>query len=586
MCLILLVGGRPHVGLRPRDVSIGGRWRSALQESVPGKIPYVLPGGTLRATKEIPLGGVLIGMWKPILIVSPMLSGILCAGPIEFEDVTESAGLLKPLEGMMGHGAALGDVDGDGLVDLYVGGFADRPDEEYAPAASPPRNVLLKNKGGLSFSPWDQEPVQIHARTSGAVFVDLDNDGDVDLYVANNAKAKSSRDTEPQRSAAVRRSSLFRNDGGKLIDVSKDSGACPDTLRTARNICPLDYDGDGLLDLLVLEDRFVKNPSSRLFRNLGGMKFQDVTGKSGLPADLFGLGLAVADLNGDRRPDFFVGHSNRLFLSAEGDRYVESEELNKTFAWQPLDGEDWPCGVAFGDLNRDGRLDMVLSIHHVKARNRIYLNEGIVDGFPRFRDVTKDAGLPDFVSEKSPHVEIQDFDNDGWPDLYFSTAWMSADGSVAPLVYRHQGLNGGVPMFQPENPKAGSQPVYYPAGPSGDLDGDGLIDLFLVNWFRGNHSRLLKNTSGGGHRWLAIEVEGKSINKQGIGTRIRISSGGKLLGSQELGTGHGYASGQHVRSHFGLGNAEKVDVELTFQDGTKRIIEGVEKLNRVMKINQ
>ena len=506
---------------------------------------------------------------------------------IRFEDVTQKAGLIEPLKGIMGHGGAFGDVDGDGLPDLYVGGFADRPDGEYEPADGPMPNVLLRNLGGLKFEVWKQEAVEFHSRTSGAVFADLDNDGDVDLYVANNTKGKSNNKEEPQRTAQLTGSKLFRNDNGTLVDVSESSGACPDELWTARNIGVFDYDGDGLLDLLVLEDFFTKEPRSILFRNLGGMKFEEANAKVGLPDDIFGLGLAVGDVNGDGRPDFFVGHSNRMFFSTGKNGYKESAELNKVFAWEPMDNEDWPCGAAFGDLNRDGLPDLVLSIHHVEARNRIFLNEGAKDGVPRFRDVTKQAGLPDSVPEKSPHVEIRDFDNDGWPDLYFSTTWMEDDGSVEPLIYRNTGVGDGIPVFKATRKlKQGDKLIYYPAGPSCDVDGDGRTDIFLINWFRGNHSRLMHNVSDSGN-WLDIEVRGETFNRQGIGTKIRIMSGGKLLGSQEMTTGYGYASGQIVRCHFGLGDdVKEVDIELVFPNGQTRRIESVKDVNKLMTIKE
>lgn len=505
---------------------------------------------------------------------------------IRFEDVTEKAGLIEPLKGIMGHGGAFGDVDGDGLPDLYVGGFADRPDSEYEPADGAMPNVLLRNLGGLKFDVWKQEAAEFHSRTSGAVFADLDNDGDVDLYVANNTKGKSGSKQEPQRTAQVTGSKLFRNDNGTLVDVSKTSGACPDDLWTARNIGVFDYDGDGFLDLLVLEDFFTKAPRSVLFRNLGGMKFEEANGEAGLPDNIFGLGLAVGDVNGDGRPDFFVGHSNRMFFSSGKNGYKESAELNETFAMEPLDNEDWPCGAAFGDLNRDGLPDLVLSIHHVEARNRIFLNEGSKDGVPRFRDVTKQAGLPDSVPEKSPHVEIRDFDNDGWPDLYFSTAWMEDDGSVEPLIYRNTGAKDGIPRFKATRKlKKGDKLVYFPAGPSCDVDGDGKTDIFLINWFRGNHSRLMHNVSDA-ENWLDIEVQGETFNRQGIGTKIRVMSGGKLLGAQELTTGYGYASGQIARCHFGLGEATEVDLELVFPNGETRRIGSVTEVNKVITIKE
>ncbi len=490
--------------------------------------------------------------------------------PIQFEDVTNAAGLREPLAGLMGHGGAWGDLDGDGRIDLFVGGFCDRPDAEYAPAPGPVRNRLFRNNGDGRFVQVDAPAVEAFARTSGAVFVDLDNNGTLELYVANNAKQKAGRAGEPQHSAQVRHNQLFRNDAGSIVDISAESGACAETLFTARNVGVLDCDGDGLLDLLVVEDKFTRAPRSVLLRNLGGLKFQDVTKEAGLPGDIFGLGLAVADVNGDGRADFFVGHSNRLFLSQPGNRYREAVELAPLFKFEPFDGEDWPCGVAFGDLNRDGLLDLVISAHSVRARNRVFVNEGMRDGLPQFREITREAGLGDIVPAKCPHVEIQDFDNDGWPDIYFSAAWLD-DGRVTPLIFHHDGLRGGVPHFTPPRPIAAPM-IYFPAGPSGDFDRDGRLDLFLVNWFAGNHSRLLRNDTAP-RRWLSVQVAGRKMNRIGIGAQVRIFSAGglgdmaQLLGFQEVSIGYGYASGQPALCHFGLGEAERIDVEVRLPGG-------------------
>ena len=531
--------------------------------------------------------------WLVLFVYSVVHAPPLFANEIKFADVTENAGLIQPLVGIMGHGGAFGDVDGDGHIDLYVGGFADRPNEEYEPAKGPMPNVLLRNRGDGRFERWKQPAVENFARTSGAVFADLDNDGDLDLYSANNCKGKTKWEAGPQREAQLAHSKLFRNDDGKLIDVTIASGACPDTLGTARNIGVFDYNADGLLDLFVVEDKFTKNPRSVLFKNLGDLKFKDVNAEVGLPDDLFGLGLAVADINDDGRPDFFVGHSNRMFLSAKGNKYVESGTLNKTFAWEPLNGEDWPCGAAFGDLNRDGLLDLVLGIHHEKARNRIYLNEGMKDGVPQFRDVTAKCGLPDHLTNKSPHVEIQDFDNDGWPDIYLSTAWLEDDKSITPVIYRNIGASGGVPKFKSNRTaKADDNIVYFPAGPSGDYDNDGRIDLFLINWFRGNHCRLLHNESAAANNWLRIKVVGKSFNRQGIGSQVKVYSAGglgkkdALLGFQELTTGYGYASGQPAVCHFGLAKATSCDLEVRLPNGKVVRRQNVSDINQVFVIEE
>jgi hypothetical protein len=472
----------------------------------------------------------------------------------------------------MGHGGAWGDIDGDGLIDLYVGGFCDRPNSEYKPASGPVHNKLFRNLGNGKFEQVKQPAIEFFGRTSGAVFADLDNNGTLELYSANNARPTAPATLpEPQRSSRVRMSNLFRNDQGKLVDISEASGACLPDLYSARNIGPIDYDNDGLLDLIVIEDIFIKNPGTVLLKNLGNLKFKDVTKEVGLPQDMYGLGLATADINEDGRPDIFVPHSNRFFLSTKDGKYTEPASLKETFAWKPINREEWPCGAAFGDLNGDGLLDLVLGIHYEKARNKVYINEGLKDGVPRFRDVSAEVGLPAEVPNKSPHVEIQDFDNDGLPDIYFSTAWLDDKGNVTPLVFRNTGIKNGLPQFAAPRPIK-EEMVYYPAGPSGDYDNDGRIDLFLINWFQGNHSRLLRNVSEPRH-WLDVQVVGKKMNRMGIGAQVRVYREGQigkpdgLLGFQEVNTGYGYASGQPAYCHFGLGDIAKVDVEVKLPSG-------------------
>jgi len=500
---------------------------------------------------------------------------------IRFVDVTAQAGLLAPLEGMMGHAAAWGDVDADGDLDLYVGGFADRPDVEYVPARGPVPNRLFRNLGNGRFEAIAHPSGELYARTTSAVFADLDNDGKLDLLVANNRRTLTKLLPGVQRNAQLQGSLLFRNQQGTLIDVTAMAGDCLTLARSARSVGVLDTDADGLLDLLMLEDRFGGTPHSRLCRNMGGFKFTDVTAWAGLPADLHGLGLAIADLNEDGRPDIFVTHSNRLFMSTREGKYIEPAGPKARLAWKPLNAEDWPAGAVFADLNRDGRLDLVIGVHHDHARNRVFFNDGLEHGVPNFRDVSAEVGLPAYLNTKSPHVEVQDFDNDGWPDLYFSGAWLNADGSVTPLVFRNDGLQAGLPRFEPLRPISTDQPrFYFPAGPSGDYDGDGRIDLFLANWFRDNHARLLRNLSRP-NGWLEVKVAGKAMNRMGIGAKVRVYKAGELgrpgglLGLQEIGTGYGFASAQVPVAHFGLGSEASVDVAIAFPDGSGTVIRDV-----------
>jgi enediyne biosynthesis protein E4 len=522
---------------------------------------------------------VILSGWLSSLVLGAMT--MHAPAQIDFADVTREAALSEPLAGILGHGGALGDFDGDGRLDIFVGGFSDRPNGEYAPVGRPVPNRLFRNSGHGGFKWLKNSPVEAFGRTSGAVFVDLDNNGTLDLYVANNARQKASpSDREPQRSAKTLRSQLFRNDGGRFVNISRESGACPDSLLSARNVGVFDYDGDGLLDLFIVEDKFTPRPRSVLLRNLGGLKFRDVTSEAGLPEDIYGLGLAVGDLNDDGKPDFLVGHSNRLFLSQPGSRYREAHELSSVFAHQPRHSEDWACGVAFGDLNRDGRLDVAIAAHSTAARNRVFVHEGVTDAAPRFREITEEAGLADVVPVRCPHVEIQDFDNDGWPDIYFSAGWLER-GTFTPLVFRNTGISNGLPRFVPPRPiKAPMH--YYPAGPSGDIDGDGRMDLLLVNWFTNDHSRLLRNVSPA-RNWCEVQVRGRQMNRSGIGAKVTVfAADGTRMGYQEIRTGYGYASGQPAVAHFGLAAEGTINVRVTFPGGRTISRNGVRSNQRLV----
>lgn len=494
--------------------------------------------------------------------------------PFVFADVTDASGLAEPLAGMLGHGAAWGDFDGDGRLDLFVGGFADRPDAEYAPADGPVPNRLFRNRGDGTFEVVDSSampagPGGDFARTSGALFADLDNSGLPELYVANNARPQARTDRGPAQAAAtVRRSVLYQNDNGVLRELPAAAGAAPDSLLSARNIGVLDIDGNGLLDLLVVEDRFTREPRTVLLRNLGDLRFEDATAGAGLPDDVFGLGLAVADITGNGFADFFVPHSNRLFLSRGDGRFREAVELAGVFAHEPFDNEDWPCGAVFTDLTRNGLLDLVVTTHSERGRIYLYLHEGVDgQGLPRYRDVTAEAGLDVVVPTKLPHVEAQDFDNDGWPDLYVSAGWLE-DDRFTPLIFRHTGVVDGIPRFEPNRPITGPMD-YYPAGPTADFDGDGRIDIFLCNWFDNNRSRLLRNESFRRH-WIQVRVVGTRMNRDGIGAEVFVRPAGRpdeLIGYQQISTGYGYASGQPAMAHFGLGDVDRVDVEVRFPGG-------------------
>jgi enediyne biosynthesis protein E4 len=524
--------------------------------------------------------------------------------PFSFREAASSAGLLPSVDSIYGHGAGWGDVDGDGWVDLYVGTFnknGDRP------------NMLFKNKNG-KFTLDGQKSLKISTRATGVIFADFDNDGDLDLYVGSMPQPKNN----------LVGNSLFRNDGkGVFTDISKGNGACPPAFG-GRSATVLDYDGDGLLDILAGEDPMPgyngsKTKSSRLFHNKGNLQFEDVSQAAGIPVGSPGYGVTSADVNNDGWPDFFLAanSNNILFLNQKNGKFKEAPGLGELFTWEGTGGDNMVCGVSFGDVNRDGLLDVVLGPHFQQPwlepqPLRLFINKGIKDGNPSFEEVTKAAGLTP-LPMKAPHVEIQDFDNDGWPDIYTSIVKFK-DNTPYPVIFKSAGITKGTPKFTegalavndfPNNDdrsykgKTGDlfdkmlrekKIIYTAPGPTADYDHDGRLDMFLASWWPEAHSMLLHNETKGGN-WLQVQVKGpKGVNSMGVGSRIKIYRVGKLgdasalLGCQDISVGYGYASGHAAVAHFGLGKEEQVDIEVTLPNGKGKLSRKNAKANQTITL--
>lgn len=468
--------------------------------------------------------------------------------PYGLVDATEAMGLVEPLVGLHGHAAAWGDIDADGFPDLFVGTFADRPPEAYAfrGATGPNPDTLLLGAGD-SFA-----AVELGGglgRSSGAAFADLDGDGDLDLVVARNAREGDGARGEP--------TTVFRNDGGTLVEV--DAGFTSEL--GGRTIGVLDYDQDGRLDLFITEDIF-QGGSSRLFRNDGDLRFTDVTSAVGIPLDVHGLGIAVADLGGDARPDLFISGSNRLFL-AEGDGFVEAS--TGITPWETFGNEDIVGGVDAADVDLDGDLDLVVGQHYnstVEAGTevpvRLYLNRGDAT----FEDITESAGLSP-IPTKAPHVEFADMNNDGLVDIVTSAS--AADGT-APAVFLATAGRGG-PTF--ETPEGLGSDQYWVAAPIADVDRDGRLDVLLVEWEPSLPSLLFQGQNEG--NWISVALTEPRI---GAGATVLVYEAGRsgdtdeLIGARPLSSSRGYSSGSEFLAHFGLGARDAVDVVIAMPDGT------------------
>jgi hypothetical protein len=469
-----------------------------------------------------------------------------------FIDGTEQLGLIEPLLGMRAHAGGWGDVNGDGYLDLFVGSFAGASAETFqvrgATGPSPDRLLLGGPDGFTVADPFLDEPT----RTSGVAMADLDGDSDLDLVL----------DRYPRERAAIG-SILMENEGGTFTEVA-NSGL--DSALAGRSVGVLDFDRDGLLDLIQVGDPRGEG-SSRLLHNEGGLTFTDVTA-SAFADGVLGLGVSTADLNGDSFTDVFVGGSNRLFAGTENGTLREVE--TDVFDWEVFGPEDDVAGAAIADLNRDGLPDLVIGHHFNSTLNngtlvpvRVYLNSGVSEtGDPTFTDVTEESGMPGLAT-KAPHVEIVDFDNDGWPDI-LTTA--SADGG--PAIFRHEGLVDGIPHFS--TPAGLGTPQYWVTGPTADVNRDGRIDVFLAEWEPALPSLMLLNDEPGGN-WLSVEID--PAVGGGIGAKVSVYEPGRsaeadaLVGMREIAASVGYTAGSPPWAHFGLGNLDSVDLRVVLRNG-------------------
>ncbi len=476
--------------------------------------------------------------------------------PIRFSNVAPAMGLAKHILGVAIHGAAWGDINGDQYPDLFLGVFANH---------SLQSNLILLNKKGKGFRKQDNPDVEIRSRNSGASFADFDGDGDDDLVVVHVNDLEGIRHAPEMAQSNF----LYRNDGkGNFTDVTAASNLGFTGEWTGRNPFVLDYDGDGMLDLLMQDDAVWPQSlgRSRLMRNTGDLVFEDVTLDAGLGTHLNGLGGVVADINDDSWPDFFFAQSCTMFINGKDGtfRKVDQEFIPPPYNGSTADGNyEWTCGADMGDLDNDGDLDLVMGDHFRQLPHRIsvFLHEGKnLEGFPVFRNVSEESGVIT-ASARQPYVEIQDYDNDGRPDILV--------GNPDIFIYRNTGLRDGVPQLElvsiPEDASAGSL-GYWVSAPSADFNLDGKMDIYFGSYDSLTLSPMLLNISPD-NNYLKVRISlPRGGNRKGIGAIVKIYKKGMsgqmdgFLGMQYITVSRAYSSGGIPEALFGIPGKDSVDV--------------------------
>ena len=454
-------------------------------------------------------------------------------GKGHFKDVTEKAGLAGS---GFDNGVAIGDYDNDGYQDIFVGGVHG--------------NRLYHNNGNGTFTDvthqagLDQPDTQYGPLWSvGAAWVDVNNDGRLDLFVVNYLAWNV--DNEPRCEAGGGRfdychpkfykptpNQLFLNNGdGTFRDISEESGirAHPGKGMGAGIA---DYDLDGWMDIFVTNDKL----SNTLFHNKGGGKFEEVAFESGVA----------------------LGESGQ-FISG--------------------------MGVDFRDLDNDGLPDIVF----VALENETFpLFRNLGKG--AFADITQASGLARLslpMAGYSPTVA--DFDNDGWKDLFVTRGHVQSMGyqSRVPIAQSNTVFrNLGKARFQALTEEAGltaQAPTRHRGSAIGDLNGDGRMDV-VVSALSAPAEVWINDSPGGSH-WIAFQLEGTKSNRNGIGARIKLSAGG-VTQYDQVSFAAGYGSSSAGPVHFGLGAAQTADsVEIRWPSGTTQQLRNV-AADRIVKVKE
>ncbi|MEJ1238136.1 VCBS repeat-containing protein [Chryseolinea sp. T2] len=486
-------------------------------------------------------------------------------GNFKFEDISDKAGLSAPLGWRTG--ATMADFNHDGFLDIYVCRSAMADSLLRA-------NQLFLNNGDLTFTEKAGAfGINDKSYSTQAAFFDYDRDNDLDLFVLNHSLPKyagfnNMLVNNKKRKEPGFHSKLFRNDDGKFHDVSSKAGLISNVLSFGLGLAISDINGDGWPDIYVSndfneEDYYYINNHDGTFRE----SVRDAMGH----VSLFSMGSDVADINNDALPDVFTA-----------DMLPQSNDRIK---------------LSSGDDNYDKYSILVhAGFHHQTMRNMLQLNNG--DG--TFSEIGQLAGVSSTDWSWAPF--FADFDNDGWKDLYVSNGYekdytnmqflkftvdeqLKSQQTGKPLdlqqiinqmpaiqvgnvVFRN---NGDLTFSNAVNEWGITRSFKSNGAAAADLDNDGDLDLVIntINGpaavYRNNGERNIKS------HYLNVDLAKANAGKIVIGARAYLSANGQQQ-YLEFSPARGFQSAMYVPLHFGLGDIKRIDsLRLIWPDGRSKL---------------
>jgi hypothetical protein len=518
----------------------------------------------------------------------------------QFVDVTSALGLhfqnlashtsRKYLPETMGGGVALFDFDNDGRLDIFAVNGAPLTDpmpKGTIPQKTGPKywNRLYHQKQDGTFEDvTERAGLQGTGYGMGVVVGDYDNDGYEDLYVT-----------------AIGGNKLYHNNGdGTFTDVTEKAGVGGSGWSTSA--AWVDLDNDGLLDLVVLRylewdfddiwcgerkegfraychPDYFKPITPLVYHNNGNGKFTEISKSIGISKPGKGLGIAVADYDGDGRIDIVIANDSmpEFLYHHKNDGTFEDVGLMSGVA---VDGEGHSyagMGVDFADYNNDGLPDLVIT-DLANQMYALYRNNG--DGTFAYESYPSGLGRMT-MTHSGWGVRFLDYDNDGWKDLLIAQGHDldTIELSFPNLRYRE-------PLLLARNTGRGFVDVSADAGSVfreawvgrgmaiGDIDNDGRVDAVVTT--NDGPLYILRNVTPTPYHWLTLKLNGHKSNRDAIGAEVKVVAA-KNSQVATVTTASSYLSSSDKRVHFGLGAASIAEtIEIRWPSGIRQTIRNVQ----------